>query len=348
MLIELLKDKYKTVSIVGMAKNAGKTVALNQLIIEAMEEEVVIGLTSIGRDGERQDVVTFTEKPMIYLPEGSLIATAETTFNLSEARMEILEVTDFNTSMGKVIIGRVIASGYVQIAGPCTNEDIKNVTDRMHLHGANVVVVDGALDRVSSASPAITEATLLSTGAVVSRDMDKVIDQTLHQVNLFRLKPVMDSVIREMLEGIFIERKIAVIDKEGVVEHLPIRTALNAGRKIGAALSENSRYVVVSGSLVSKTVTDIIGTTKSYKNTIIVVQDATKIFIGKRDWLYYKKLGVSIEVFNEINLLGVTANPYSPEGYYFDSKKFIGRLTSFLDGVPVLDVMGSEDPLCSI
>ena len=35
-----------------------------------------LGLTSIGRDGESTDVVTGTEKPGIFVREGTLIATA--------------------------------------------------------------------------------------------------------------------------------------------------------------------------------------------------------------------------------------------------------------------------------
>lgn len=46
-----LSTKYKTISIVGMAKNAGKTTALNYLIEEAIDEGVVLGITSTGRDG---------------------------------------------------------------------------------------------------------------------------------------------------------------------------------------------------------------------------------------------------------------------------------------------------------
>ena len=43
-----LKEKYDTVSIVGMAKNAGKTTTLNYLIEEAMDEDIVLGVTSTG------------------------------------------------------------------------------------------------------------------------------------------------------------------------------------------------------------------------------------------------------------------------------------------------------------
>ena len=39
-----LAKQYKTVSIVGMAKNAGKTTALNYFIEESMDEGLRLGL----------------------------------------------------------------------------------------------------------------------------------------------------------------------------------------------------------------------------------------------------------------------------------------------------------------
>ena len=56
-MLELIKDKYKTISIVGMAKNSGKTVALNHLISRRKPPLVLL----IGRDGETIDIVTETE-----------------------------------------------------------------------------------------------------------------------------------------------------------------------------------------------------------------------------------------------------------------------------------------------
>ena len=52
-----IQEKYKTVSIVGMAKNAGKTTALNYLLEEAYDEGLRMGVTSTGRDGETSDLV---------------------------------------------------------------------------------------------------------------------------------------------------------------------------------------------------------------------------------------------------------------------------------------------------
>ena len=64
MLYELTEG-YSSVSIIGMCKNAGKTTVLNGLISACMRNAEVLGLTSIGRDGERSDLVTNTKKPEI-------------------------------------------------------------------------------------------------------------------------------------------------------------------------------------------------------------------------------------------------------------------------------------------
>lgn len=342
-LIDLIKDHHKIISVIGMAKNAGKTVALNEIIYQALENGLKIGLTSIGRDGERQDVVTYTEKPTIYADEGMLIATAEGVFNNADARLEILDMTDYPTSMGRILIAKVIHPGHVQIAGPCSNQAIRDVSERMLAFGADRIIVDGALDRVSSASPSITDAAILSTGAVLSRDMDKVVEQTSHRVHLFQLPAVQDADVHKIAKEVVEAKKNVVIDvdEEGQknVQEMAIRTALNAGKIIADHLHSESRYVVIQGSLVTKTLMDIIKQTRQYKQITFIVRDATRIFIEHRDWLYFKKAGIQIQVLDPIEIVAVTVNPYSPMGYYFDPQKFKNRLTEQLNPIPVFDVV---------
>ena len=338
-LIDLIKDKYNIISVVGMSKNAGKTVTLNELLYEAVENNIVVGLTSIGRDGEKQDIVTCTEKPMIYVNEGTFIATAESLFNCSEAKLEILEITDCNTPLGKIILSKAITPGYVEIAGPSTNKEINYVSREMLKYGAELVIVDGALDRISSASPTITEATVLSTGAVLSRDMNKVIEKTIHRVNLFNIHEEYDLVLREIAERAFENKKVTIIDNRFKYRELDIKTALNAGKTIGNELDEDSVMVVIPGSFVTKTALDMISMNKFYKNITILVRDATKIFIEYRDWLYLDKIGMTGKVLDKINILAVTVNPYSPQGYYFDPVMFRDKMAKYLKTVPVIDVM---------
>lgn len=342
-LLDLIKNKYKIISVVGMSKNSGKTVTLNELIGEAFDENLKLGITSIGRDGEKQDIVTFTEKPLIYINQGTLIATAEKIFNVCEANLEILEITDYNTSLGKVLIARALSPGYVQIAGPCTNNEIRKVADKMIVYGADIAIVDGALDRLSSASPSITEATILATGAVLSRDMNKVIERTAYQSDLFNLENLDDEKLKNIAEKILKNKKICVIDKQYDTNILDIRTALNSGRDIAGALKEDSRYVIVSGSLVGKTLRDIVSCTKLFKDVTFIIKDSTRIFIDYRDWQYFQKVGVNIKVLEKVNILAVTINPYSPQGYYFSPKEFLDKMKGILSPIPVVDVMMGGD-----
>ena len=68
---------YRTICLAGMCKNAGKTTALRTILREDDGRYGPLGLTSIGRDGEREDIVTGTKKPQLYIREGTLVATAQ-------------------------------------------------------------------------------------------------------------------------------------------------------------------------------------------------------------------------------------------------------------------------------
>ena len=228
-MIHLINGKYKIISIVGMSKNSGKTVALNHLIGQAYEEGIPIGITSIGRDGESIDIVTDTEKPRIFVEEGSLIATASKMLEMGDASIEILKVTEYRSPLGEIVIGRVRDGGYVQVAGPQLLSEIKEVADLMLSLGAGFVIIDGALDRLSQAAPTISEATILSTGAVLSRDMNRVIEETLHVVKTLSLPEIEDKVVEGIARKLIDENQIAVIDNSNNINKIPLKTALNAG-----------------------------------------------------------------------------------------------------------------------
>ena len=47
--------------------------------------------------------------------------------------------------------------------------------------------IDGAIDRKTIASPETSDAIILATGAVLSRSMKKVVEETAHVVHLYGL-----------------------------------------------------------------------------------------------------------------------------------------------------------------
>lgn len=199
-------ENYKRISIIGMEKNVGKTTLLNKLIADIGKTKK-LGLTSIGRDGEDIDVVTNTDKPRIYVREGSIIATGRDCLAKCDITKEILYVTDFTTPMGSIVLVRALSDGYVDIAGPSYNKQVKIVVELMEKFGSEISIVDGALGRKSTAISDVSEATILSTGAALSLDMPKVIDETKKTVYFLRLDEV-DKNIKEKIKNFKDEKAV--------------------------------------------------------------------------------------------------------------------------------------------
>ncbi|WMJ78047.1 MULTISPECIES: hypothetical protein [unclassified Sedimentibacter] len=338
-LIESIKkNKYKTVSIVGLAKNAGKTVALNYLIGEAENLRLNIGITSAGRDGENLDLVTQTQKPSIFVTEGMYVATAKKTFMLSDAKAEILETTGISTPMGEVIIVRIRQSGNMQIAGPVSVTDMKYVSGRLKHYGAKVVFIDGAIDRKAASSPVISDACIIATGAVLSRDIKKVAEKTAHAVECMLLKQT-DDGIRKI---IFRKKSTCIIQNTGDVIVPDIKTSITGGKKINDLVDEKTTHVFIKGAVTTSLLRDI-GENKYLRGIKIVIEDGTKVFTDINVWNELKRKGLKAETLNTINVIAVTLNPVSPVGYFFDSVIFKSEMEKYLPEVKIIDVVAGGD-----
>ena len=69
--------QYKSMSIVGLEKNTGKTECLNYILKRLEHSGKQLALTSIGIDGESVDQVSLTQKPEIELFENLIFVTSE-------------------------------------------------------------------------------------------------------------------------------------------------------------------------------------------------------------------------------------------------------------------------------
>jgi len=186
-LIDLLAQ-HKTISLIGMTKNAGKTTVLNYLIEEYAKNSIRLGLTSIGRDGEDVDVVTFTPKPKIFVQAGTILATAEGLLKFCDISAKTLSETEFSTPLGQVVIVRAMSAGFVQLGGPSMVAQMAQLLPLLQGFGADKVIVDGAISRKSPASPQIADAVVLCTGAALSQNINEVIIQTRHVANILLLQ----------------------------------------------------------------------------------------------------------------------------------------------------------------
>jgi hypothetical protein len=338
-ILNRLAQKYKRIAIVGMAKNAGKTTTLNYLIDEAMDEGMVIGVTSTGRDGESTDLVTETEKPRVYLDAGTIVSVPVQLYELADAGLEILRMTRYSTALGQLMLCRVAESGYVQIAGPVNTADHKSMCDEMMELGAELILIDGAVDRRSIAAPATSDAIILATGAVLSRSMKKVVEETLHILSIYQLPRVPEGTLREKIEAGAAQDKIMLI-KGDRAEFLDLKTSLTAGRILDDAIDTDTGWVFIPGALTQSVIGDIHPS--KLKGVTFVLKDPTKIFIGATPWQQLRKRGFQVSVLENIEIAALTVNPYAPSGYSFGHKELLAAMREATGSIPVIDVRYGE------
>ncbi|NVM38549.1 MAG: hypothetical protein HWN81_23365 [Candidatus Lokiarchaeota archaeon] len=328
-------NKCKIISIIGLAKNVSKTTTLNYIIKNL--EGYKLGLTSIGRDGEKYDVITQLPKPRIFIKTGTIVATARQSYEASEVKMEILKKTEFNTPLGEILILKALSDGLIELAGPSINKYLQEICLDLKNLGCDLILIDGAFDRRSYATPIISDATILSTGASVSEDMQNVINLTIHTIELLNLESEGDQQIIEIAQEILKKSKVGIIDSKNSIKLLDVLTPLDSARDIADKLDENSKYIIIKGALTDKSIEDLMSFTDKYKEITILVEDATKLFLSKKIKKKFQKKGGIIKVLNSIKVIAVTLNPTSPLGYRFDKNTFLNLMKKNLN-VPVFDL----------
>jgi len=299
---------YRSISIIGMAKNVGKTTTLNYLIDSFSQSRTCLALTSIGRDGESTDVVTGTQKPRIFVQKGTMIATAEKLLGFCDITKEILQVTEINTPLGRIVIVRALSDGFVQLGGSSITSQMGDLLMLFEGLGADKIIVDGALNRKTLANPSVTEATILCTGASLNRNIQTVIQETQHLVSLLTLPKLEDREILAELEQVTDEK---ITKREG--------------------------YIYIRGAVSDAFINNLIMSGSRLKGVYLIAEDASKIFIKPAT---YEKLVMKkaiLTVVNPIHLVGLTVNPTSPYDVNFDGTEFLEKMREAVS-IPVYDI----------
>jgi hypothetical protein len=326
VLLSELTASSRRLALVGLAKNTGKTVALAALLRELKALGRRVGVTSVGRDGEERDVIDFRiEKPRIELPGGSLVATTDSLLRASDLPHDLLDETGVRTPLGQVLIARLRGPGAVEVAGPSAAEDVRAVSDAMLAHGAEQVLIDGAIDRRAASSPDVADGLVMSTGAVLDRDIEEVVRQTVEAVELVRL-----PIVEEGCEAL----------------DLPPRFALTAeGEQVAAFLDAHpdARRLLIAGALPDRFLRHLLhAAQRRRRELVLVVADPTKVFLSKRGPAWYRAQEISIETLRAIDLKAITVNPVAPQSHHLDSAQLRALLAEAIDDMSVFDVLDPE------
>jgi hypothetical protein len=206
--------KYKSISFVGMEKNAGKTQTLNYVLSRLRTFSKTIALTSIGVDGETTDIVTLTSKPEIEIYPNTTFITSQALYPQREIVSAIEEVSTQTTALGRLIKAKAITQGKILLAGPSDTVNLKKLIEKLEKN-TDLILIDGALSRKTFGSPSITQAMILSTGASLSASLNVVVKKTKFIYQMTQL-PQYEGKHSEQLQQI--ENGIYAITDEGIID----------------------------------------------------------------------------------------------------------------------------------
>ena len=325
-------EQFNSVSIVGMAKNTGKTTCLNYVISRLQEEGRNIALTSIGVDGEERDVLYDTPKPRIVLHEGMIFITSEKDFEQREFPAELLSVSERSTPLGCLITARAKGSGKVVLSGPSDSAWLQEMIAAMRNYEVALTLVDGALSRMSLASPAVTDAMILCTGAACAAQLPELIRRTKFRCSLIDL-PQVSASLHDLLFPL--DSGVWLLTEKGETIKKIAGTVFTLGDDLEQALSGNLT-VYAAGAVTDRFLKSLCARTHS--KIKLVVRDFSKLFVSILTYDRFIRRGGNIEVLQKAKLLAVCTNPVSPEGVHLNPVLLKEQMQEALQ-LPVYDIM---------
>ena len=255
---------------------------------------LVLGLTSIGYDGERFDNVTGLPKPRIDVWPGNFVAIAESCKSSCSAGLEVIKKTDISTPLGKVLICLVVSAGKVVLAGANKRGELRLVLDALY-DLTNLIIVDGALNRI--APMAETDCLILVTGAARCLDMPSLALESAYMVDILSTPVLAEYGKVESVVSIFSRAAFkAFVDKCHIADSIRIQ-----------------------GIIAEQFLKELIALSNRFVNKRLIFDDPMKLLLAGEPLLVWKDLkdissqSIEIGVEKSCKLLAITVNPYYPK-----------------------------------
>ena len=322
---------YKSVSVVGLEKNTGKTETLNYVLKRLRSSTKQIAITSIGLDGEKTDNVTQGQKPEIIISRGIIFVTSEKHYIEKKLTAEILDVSEQRTALGRLLTAKALSDGKVILSGPSDTEGVRKLINDLKKWNVDTTIVDGALSRLSLASPTVTDAMILATGAALSANIQQLVRKTSYVKQLIELESV-DVASTEKLKTL--RRGMWAIDENNKVHDLDIESVFLIDKRERDIFEFGTR-LYVAGAVNDK----LINYLSMHKSPVeLIIHDFSKVFASQVSFDAFLQGGNRMKCLYSNKLIAVTINPLAPNGMILNTAKLQKAMEETLN-IPVYDVV---------
>ncbi len=302
-LVELL-EAHRTVAVVGLAKNAGKTTVINHLLEHGVGS---VGLVSLGLDGEARDQLTGLPKPRVRPRPGTLVVS---TSGLADERT-VRSRLGFRTAVGEVVVTEPPAGEPVVVSGPARLDELDHTVEALFREGASRVVLEGALGRLGPAAPGRAEAVVLAAGVSLANGRD---DAAL------RLRLAVDALALPVTEQ---AAAITVRHAAGYEAETAAAVAASGSAEVEGA---------VTGPLLERLMRDGV-------RALLVAPDATHVMARSQQIARARRAGVELAVRRPVAIAAVTSSPFHPDAAFSPEEAFRMACEAAGGRWPVYDVV---------
>lgn len=202
----------------------------------------------------------------------------------------------------------------------------------MHGMGAQTVLVDGALSRLSLASPAVTDGMILASGAALCPDIDAIVKKTAFICRLIEIPKLSTDWAEKLID---IEKGVWTVSEDGEIFDTGIDSALHLEKL--KSLSLNRQDMIFICGVVTDKMMRFLAQLALHGNLRVIVRDFTRLFVQPDSFAAFTRSGAELRVLQKPTLLGVTVNPWSPRGFTVNPSKLQLEMQKRVQ-VPVINV----------
>jgi len=202
------------------------------------------------------------------------------------------------------------------------------------------VLVDGAINRLGSASPRVSDAVIVATGGLVAETLVDTVTTTVATLEMLTL-PEIDPQTRALVASETLTRARAVaVDERGDCTALDLATVVGEGVRVAREVERlAARVLFVGGALTQEFADDFLRTLPPRRTVTIVVRDATVLILSPATVARCRRRGIELRVLTPLRVLAVTTNPYRQPAPYNAQLFFSAVADAVGDRAPVFDVV---------
>lgn len=319
----VLSTNKRVLAIVGTSKNAGKTSFLNWLVKNL--SSLKIAVTTTGRDGEDNDLVTGAKKPKLILNKDTCFTSFDYVANQQKHQLRILEKTDYRTIGKRLFIYKALENIETEVVGPSNISEQSKLVDYFLTQDSDLIIVDGSLDRKSICLSEYITDIILVIGA--SYGSLEEITQQARLLRMFTQFPVYDvkkysSITYKSCSANITETEISSIySNESFLINL---------------LKEKLEWIYIPGAITDVSWEKIKNPVNAFSGKLLIENPVNLLIksshidsLLKTDRIYSRK---------SFSFKAVIVNSFCPSNNHIDSERLLNSVREIFPDIPVTDI----------